>query len=96
MGQPDLSLKLVEQVLPINGNGNYIYGMLAFPLLELGRIEDVEEAGKKGYEINKDDSWSQHAICLPVFIFFYSIYSTKFGSHHHLSTFHLFLKEHLV
>ncbi|XP_073141862.1 uncharacterized protein [Henckelia pumila] len=63
MGRPDLSLKLVEQVLPINGNENYIYGMLAFPLLELGRMEDAEEAGKKGYEINKDDPWSQHALC---------------------------------
>ncbi|XP_073295130.1 uncharacterized protein [Primulina huaijiensis] len=63
MGRPDLSLKLVEQVLPINGNENYIYGMLAFPLLELGRMEDADEAGKKGYEINKDDPWSQHALC---------------------------------
>lgn len=63
MGQPDLSLKLVEQVLPINRNENYIYGMLAFPLLELGRMEDAEEAGKKGYELNKDDPWSQHALC---------------------------------
>ncbi|XP_075482326.1 uncharacterized protein LOC142522678 isoform X1 [Primulina tabacum] len=63
MGQPDLSLKLVEQVLPINGNENYIYSMLAFPLLELGRMEDAEKAGKKGYEINKDDPWSQHALC---------------------------------
>ncbi|XP_073035847.1 uncharacterized protein [Primulina eburnea] len=63
MGRPDLSLKLVEQVLPINGNENYIYGMLAFPLLELGRMEDADEAGKKGYVINKDDPWSQHALC---------------------------------
>ncbi|KZV32256.1 tetratricopeptide repeat protein 38 [Dorcoceras hygrometricum] len=63
MGRPDLSLKLVEQVLPFNVNENYIYGMHAFPLLELGRMEDAEEAGKKGYEINNDDPWSQHALC---------------------------------
>ncbi|KAH6815684.1 Tetratricopeptide repeat superfamily protein [Perilla frutescens var. frutescens] len=63
MGQPDLSLELVQQVLPMNDHEEYIYGMLAFPLLELGRMEDAEKAGKKGYEINKDDSWSQHAIC---------------------------------
>lgn len=63
IGRPDLSLKLVEQVLPINGDENYIYGMLAFPLLELGRMAEAEEAGKKGYEINKDDPWSQHALC---------------------------------
>ncbi|CAA0834723.1 Tetratricopeptide repeat (TPR)-like superfamily protein [Striga hermonthica] len=63
MGQPDPSLKLVEQVLPTNEQESYIYGMLAFPLLELGRMEDAEKAGKKGYEINKDDPWSQHALC---------------------------------
>ncbi|KAK6163993.1 hypothetical protein DH2020_000857 [Rehmannia glutinosa] len=63
MGRADLSLKLVEQVLPINVHEDYIYGMLAFPLLELGRMEDAETAGKKGYEINKDDPWSQHALC---------------------------------
>ncbi|KAG8366277.1 hypothetical protein BUALT_Bualt17G0059700 [Buddleja alternifolia] len=63
MGRPDLSLELVEQVLPVNENEDYIYGMLAFPLLELGRMEDAEKAGKKGFEINKDDPWSQHAIC---------------------------------
>ncbi|KAL0336288.1 UNVERIFIED_CONTAM: hypothetical protein Sradi_4840700 [Sesamum radiatum] len=63
MGRPDLSLKLVEQVLPINDHEDYIYGMLAFPLLELGRMEDAERAGKKGYEINKEDPWSQHALC---------------------------------
>ncbi|XP_011086419.1 tetratricopeptide repeat protein 38 isoform X1 [Sesamum indicum] len=63
MGRADLSLKLVEQVLPINDHEDYIYGMLAFPLLELGRMEDAERAGKKGYEINKEDPWSQHALC---------------------------------
>ncbi|PIN15205.1 hypothetical protein CDL12_12137 [Handroanthus impetiginosus] len=63
MGQPDLSLKLAELVLPINEHEDYIYGMLAFSLLELGRIEDAEKAGKKGYEIKKDDPWSQHALC---------------------------------
>ncbi|PIN05642.1 hypothetical protein CDL12_21818 [Handroanthus impetiginosus] len=63
MGQPDLSLKLAELVLPINEHEDYIYGMLAFSLLELGRIDDAEKAGKKGYEIKKDDPWSQHALC---------------------------------
>ncbi|KAI3467416.1 hypothetical protein Pfo_024079 [Paulownia fortunei] len=63
MGRPDLSLKLVEQVLPINDHEDYIHGMLAFSLLELGQMKDAEKAGKKGYEINKDDPWSQHALC---------------------------------
>ncbi|KAL6547174.1 hypothetical protein OROMI_022895 [Orobanche minor] len=63
MGQPDLSLKLVEQVLPVNVYEDYIYGMLSFALLELGRMEDAEDAGKRGFEINKDDPWSQHALC---------------------------------
>ncbi|KAM7251966.1 hypothetical protein ACFE04_023849 [Oxalis oulophora] len=63
MGRPDLSLNLVEQVLPENQNEDYVYGMLAFPLLELGRISDATEAAKRGYEINNKDCWVQHAMC---------------------------------
>ncbi|CAL0331476.1 unnamed protein product [Lupinus luteus] len=63
MGRPDLSLSLVHQVLPQNEGENYIYGMLAFPLLELGQMKDAEEAAKRGFEINKQDCWSQHALC---------------------------------
>lgn len=36
--------------------------MLAFPLLELGRIEEAEEAAKRGLEINEKDPWSQHNV----------------------------------
>ncbi|KAE9607124.1 hypothetical protein Lal_00026131 [Lupinus albus] len=63
MGRPDISLSLVHQVLPQNEGENYIYGMLAFPLLELGQMKDAEEAAKRGFEINKQDGWSQHALC---------------------------------
>lgn len=52
----------VLQILPHNEGENYIYGMLAFPLLELGRMEEAEEAAKRGFEINKQDCWSQHAV----------------------------------
>ncbi|XP_068468219.1 uncharacterized protein [Phaseolus vulgaris] len=63
MGLPGLSLSLIQQVLPQNEGQNYIYGMLAFPLLELGRMEDAEKAASRGFEINKQDIWSQHALC---------------------------------
>lgn len=63
MGRPDLSLQLVQQVLPSNSQQDFIYGMLAFPLLELGQMEDAEKAAKKGFQINKEDPWSQHALC---------------------------------
>ncbi|KAL1804400.1 hypothetical protein DCAR_0936048 [Daucus carota subsp. sativus] len=63
MGRPDLSLELVEQVLPVNEQEDYIYGMLAFPLLELGRMADAEKAARKGLEINEEDPWVHHAIC---------------------------------
>ncbi|XP_057949196.1 uncharacterized protein LOC131144514 [Malania oleifera] len=63
MGRPDLSLKLVQQVLPENQDENYIYGMLAFALLELGQMVDAEKAAIKGFDINKNDCWSQHALC---------------------------------
>ena len=36
--------------------------MLAFPLLELGRMEDAEKAAKKGFEINREDCWAQHGV----------------------------------
>ncbi|XWS68890.1 hypothetical protein CRYUN_Cryun04dG0132600 [Craigia yunnanensis] len=63
MGRPDMSLDLVQQVFPQNQQENYIYGMLAFPLLELGRMEDAENAAKKGFVINRQDFWAQHALC---------------------------------
>ncbi|KAL3834381.1 hypothetical protein ACJIZ3_009117 [Penstemon smallii] len=64
MGRPDLSLRLVEQVLPhVNEKEDYVYGMQAFPLLEVGRIEEAKKAGQKRFEINKNDPWSQHVLC---------------------------------
>ncbi|XP_075096787.1 uncharacterized protein LOC107809292 [Nicotiana tabacum] len=63
MGCPDLSLKLVEQVLSVNKQESYIYGMLAFSLLELGRYTDAEEAANKGFEIDSEDAWTHHALC---------------------------------
>ncbi|KAG9450381.1 hypothetical protein H6P81_010346 [Aristolochia fimbriata] len=62
-GRPEVSLRLVEQVLPQNKEESYVYGMLSFPLLELGRMEEAEKAAKRGLEINKKDVWSQHNLC---------------------------------
>ena len=31
-------------------------------LLELGRMEDAENAAKKGYMINMQDFWAKHAV----------------------------------
>ncbi|CAI0386692.1 unnamed protein product [Linum tenue] len=63
MARPDLSLNLVQKVLPSAEQEDYVYGMLAFPLLELGRMAEAENAARKGYEINKNDYWAQHALC---------------------------------
>ncbi|XP_026423226.1 uncharacterized protein LOC113319160 [Papaver somniferum] len=63
MGRPDMCLSLVEQVLPQNQEEDYIHGILSFPLLELGRMEDAEKAARKGLEINMYDVWSQHGLC---------------------------------
>ncbi|CAN6292097.1 unnamed protein product [Urochloa humidicola] len=63
LGKPDLSLKFVEHVLPENQDQNYIYGMLAFPLLELGKMDEAETAARKGLSINKNDVWAQHNLC---------------------------------
>lgn len=45
-----------------NQGENYIYGMLAFSMLELDRMADAEKAAKQGFEINKNDYWAQHAV----------------------------------
>ncbi|XP_013587336.1 PREDICTED: tetratricopeptide repeat protein 38-like [Brassica oleracea var. oleracea] len=63
MGQPAPFLSLVQQVLPVNQEESYIRGMLAFPLLELGRMEEAAAASRKGYEINKEDAWAHHFLC---------------------------------
>ncbi|XP_076883071.1 uncharacterized protein LOC143531714 [Bidens hawaiensis] len=63
MGRPDLSLQLVQQVLASNHDQHFVYGMLAFPLLELGRMPDAEKAARTGFQINNQDPWSQHALC---------------------------------
>uniref|UniRef100_A0A1J3DKZ4 Tetratricopeptide repeat protein 38 n=1 Tax=Noccaea caerulescens TaxID=107243 RepID=A0A1J3DKZ4_NOCCA len=63
MGQPDPFLGLVQQILPVNQEESYIHGMLAFPLLELGRMEEAAAASRKGYEINKEDAWAHHCMC---------------------------------
>uniref|UniRef100_M4E7A3 Uncharacterized protein n=1 Tax=Brassica campestris TaxID=3711 RepID=M4E7A3_BRACM len=63
MGQPAPFLSLVQQVLPVNQEESYIHGMLAFPLLELGRMEEAAAASRKGYEINKADAWAHHCLC---------------------------------
>ncbi|KAG8097841.1 hypothetical protein GUJ93_ZPchr0013g36150 [Zizania palustris] len=62
-GRTDTSFKFVEQVLPEYQDQNYIYGMRAFPLMELGRINETERASRKGLAINKNDCWSQHNLC---------------------------------
>ncbi|KAL1218984.1 hypothetical protein V5N11_020294 [Cardamine amara subsp. amara] len=63
MGQPGPFLGLVQQVLPLNQDERYIHGTLAFPLLELGRMEEAAVASRKGYEINREDAWAHHCLC---------------------------------
>ncbi|KAF3574208.1 hypothetical protein F2Q69_00061274 [Brassica cretica] len=62
MGRPDLSLPLFKKIIPENRDQDYVYGMLAFPLLELGHLAEAEKAARKGYEINKNDSWAHHCV----------------------------------
>ncbi|XP_074572396.1 uncharacterized protein LOC141828907 isoform X1 [Curcuma longa] len=63
LGRPAVSLSIVQQVLIHNEDHSYIYGMLSFPLLELGRMTEAEGAARKGLFINSCDIWSQHNLC---------------------------------
>ncbi|CAH2033806.1 unnamed protein product [Thlaspi arvense] len=71
MGRPDLSLPLLQKIIRKNQEQDYVYGMLAFPLLELGQLAEAEIAARKGYEINKNDSWAHHCVCF----YYYPLYS---------------------
>lgn len=46
----------------MNQEESYIHGTLAFPLLELVRMEEAAAASRKGYEINKEDAWAHHCV----------------------------------
>ena len=46
----------------MNQEESYIHGMLAFPLLEFGRMEEAAAASRKGFEINKADAWAHHCV----------------------------------
>ncbi|XP_073396296.1 uncharacterized protein [Physcomitrium patens] len=63
MGRTHDMLRMAELVLPANRESPYIYGMLAFPLLEVGeRMREAEVAAKKALSIEPHDVWSQHAL----------------------------------
>ncbi|KAL8142371.1 hypothetical protein V2J09_015403 [Rumex salicifolius] len=62
-GQPSCCLEIVNQVKRANQEASYFHGMLAFPLLELGKFEDAEEAARMALQINKQDVWAQHCLC---------------------------------
>ncbi|CAN7127569.1 unnamed protein product [Brassica rapa subsp. narinosa] len=63
----DVALELHSKVrmflLSENQEHDYVYGMLAFSLLERGHLAEAEKAARKGYEINKNDYWAHHCLC---------------------------------
>eukprot|EP00250_Pteridium_aquilinum_P008950 c18330_g1_i1 orf=67-1521(+) len=63
MGKSEESLRLALKVLPSSKEDAYIYGMLAFSLLEMRRFDEAEEAARKALAIEKADNWAQHALC---------------------------------
>uniref|UniRef100_A0A0D3D6Y5 Tetratricopeptide repeat protein 38 n=1 Tax=Brassica oleracea var. oleracea TaxID=109376 RepID=A0A0D3D6Y5_BRAOL len=58
-----LCLFLRRSYVPENQEHDYVYGMLAFFLLERVHLAEAEKAARKGYEINKNDSWAHHCLC---------------------------------
>jgi len=64
MGKQEEMLQLALQALPANKESPFIYGMLAFALIEAGgRMNEAEVAARRGLTIDSDDVWSQHALC---------------------------------
>ncbi|CAN6802839.1 unnamed protein product [Brassica oleracea var. botrytis] len=84
MAKPVPFLNLVQQVLPENQDESYIHGMLAFPLLELGRMEEAAAASRKGYGINKEDALAHHCVsCFKQVDISFSIYGLFFFLYTH-------------
>lgn len=54
----------MEQVLDVNVESPYMYGMLSFGLLEVGRIREAESFARLALLIEGQDPWAQHAVCV--------------------------------
>jgi hypothetical protein len=59
--------------------------MLAFPLLELGRMADAEKAARKGYELNKQDCWTHHNVSYNYLVCFEKLYLISVQAYSFLS-----------
>ncbi|XP_024520819.1 tetratricopeptide repeat protein 38 isoform X1 [Selaginella moellendorffii] len=62
-GKSHLMLKFASQVLHVNRDRAYMYGMLAFSLVENDRTDEAEVAARRALSIEKHDVWAQHALC---------------------------------
>ncbi|KAL2643537.1 hypothetical protein R1flu_011124 [Riccia fluitans] len=63
LGWSEAMLALALKALPSNLGSPYIFGMLAFALVEVGSIREAESAGRLALTIEAQDVWAQHALC---------------------------------
>ncbi|BBN02244.1 hypothetical protein MPTK1_2g13850 [Marchantia polymorpha subsp. ruderalis] len=63
MGRSADMLRLALKALPFNVERGYVFGMLAFALVEVGSIREGESAARMALTIEAQDIWAQHALC---------------------------------
>ncbi|OAE29328.1 hypothetical protein AXG93_3102s1550 [Marchantia polymorpha subsp. ruderalis] len=61
MGRSADMLRLALKALPFNVERGYVFGMLAFALVEVGSIREGESAARMALTIEAQDIWAQHA-----------------------------------
>ncbi|KAL3696807.1 hypothetical protein R1sor_010883 [Riccia sorocarpa] len=63
VGWSEPMLALALKALPTNVGSAYMFGMLAFALVEVGKIREAEIAARLALSIEVQDVWAQHALC---------------------------------
>lgn len=61
LGNAEGMLRISDAIVPANRDIGYVYGMRAFALEELNRLEEAEDEARRAIAINRNDPWAHHA-----------------------------------
>ncbi|TWS99881.1 tetratricopeptide repeat protein [Reyranella sp. CPCC 100927] len=61
LGNAEGMLRISEAIGPANRDVGYVYGMRAFALEELNRLDEAEADARRAVAINRSDPWAHHA-----------------------------------
>ena len=61
LGNAEGMLRISDAIVPANRETGYVYGMRAFALEELNRLDEAEDEVRRAVAINRNDPWAHHA-----------------------------------